>query len=156
MRQADSMAFPFWLDSAMAETFSFTEAQMQRLLSASERDLPRLLLEFSPEAPPQTQSFAAATGAHPADFLISGLLDQARDVIDRYSEPLRQAVCVDWRACDKLKSLQGNALYEDLVGMIGPLLARLLGGLASRLFSGLVALLLIRDGLDFFCGCASD
>lgn len=77
----------------------------------------------------------------------------ASDVWQKIAGPLRQRVCTEWKWCQVRQDARFENDYDLLVAVASVLTSRVLN-LPLDVDLVLVATILVKRGLDSFCGCA--
>lgn len=84
--------------------------------------------------------------AHPGFRLPSAPLVEGRKIFEAALGALRKAICEDWRYCEKREK------YGDIADLVAAV-ADIIVGAKIEIAPAAAAVLLVRTGLDKFCGC---
>ena len=77
----------------------------------------------------------------------------AGDVWQKIAGPIRQRICTEWKWCEVRQDARFENDYDLLVAVVTVLTSRVLP-LPVDVDLVLVATILVKRGLDNFCGCA--
>ncbi|MCA9942626.1 MAG: hypothetical protein KC449_04060 [Anaerolineales bacterium] len=77
----------------------------------------------------------------------------ANETWQKIAEPLRQRICTEWKWCKVRQDARFENDYDLLVAVASVLTSRVLH-LPLDVDLVLVATILVKRGLDSFCGCA--
>ena len=76
----------------------------------------------------------------------------ASDVWQKVTAAIRQPICVDWDWCKVRQDSRFENDYDIYVALVGILATRVLN-IPLDADSYLIAAILVKRGLDSFCGC---